>query len=100
MPFEILTGLDVADPEQYEMYRKDMKPILEKYGGGFRYDFVIKETLKSESDKKITRLFAIYFKDKASRLAFFSDPAYLKVRKQYYEPSVRARTVIAEYERE
>lgn len=41
-----------------------MGPILEAYGGGFRYDFWIRETLKSESSDPIDRVFAIYFQDK------------------------------------
>ena len=99
MAYEVLTAMEVTDPKLYGEYRKAMKPILEGFGGGFRYDFWIKETLQSEAPHPINRVFAIYFRDKDSRDAFFADPAYKLIRKKYFESSVNARTVIAEYER-
>ena len=36
MAFELLVGLEVSDEESYSKYRKEMTPLLEQYGGGFR----------------------------------------------------------------
>jgi uncharacterized protein (DUF1330 family) len=99
MSYEVLTAMEVTDAEAYGKYREAMRPILESYGGGFRYDFWIKETLQTDAKHPVNRVFAIYFKDKASREAFFANPEYLEIRRKYFEPSVKARTVIAEYER-
>ncbi|MCZ6856513.1 MAG: hypothetical protein O7F70_00805 [Gemmatimonadetes bacterium] len=38
---EILRGLNVADNDGYQAYRDAMFPLLERFGGGFRYDFTI-----------------------------------------------------------
>ena len=83
----------------YGEYRKGMSPILQRYGGGFRYDFVIGETLKSEASHPVTRLFAIFFPDRQTKEKFFADPEYKQVRERFFEKSVAGRTVIAEYER-
>ena len=45
---ELLVGLNVNDEEIYQDYRKAMYPLLEKIGGGFRYDFVVAKALKSQ----------------------------------------------------
>lgn len=99
MAFETITALNVTDQHMYGEYRKRMSPILANYGGGFRYDFVIGETLKSDAPHPITRVFAIYFPDRATKDRYFSDPAYQKIRAEFFEKSVSGRTVIAEYER-
>ena len=97
--YELLIGLHVVDHQMYQRYREGMLPILTRVGGGFRYDFTIDKTLRSEVDHPINRLFAIYFPDQASREAFFSDPEYRQVRTTYFDPAVKASTVIATYER-
>jgi len=99
MAFETLTALHVTDQTIYGEYRQRMSPILASYGGGFRYDFVIGETLQSEAPHPITRVFAIYFPDRAAKEKFFADSSYQKIRKEFFEKSVAARTVIAEYDR-
>ena len=99
MSFERIVGLHVIDDDLYTQYRKAMLPLLETFGGGFRYDFVVSKTLKSASDHEINRVFAIYFKDKDSSLQFFSHPEYLKIKDKYFTPAVKAGTVIAEHVR-
>ncbi len=96
---ENLVGLEVTDEAAYQKYREGMLPILARYGGGFRYDFRIAETLKSEVDAKINRLFMIHFPDRASKDGFFGDAEYLAVRREFFEPAVAAVTILAEYER-
>ncbi|MCR9140981.1 MAG: DUF1330 domain-containing protein [bacterium] len=100
MAHETLVGLDITDDPVYQSYREAMIPILTRYGGGFRYDLRVSEVLKSESDAgNINRLFIIYFPDRAAKDAFFSDAEYTQVRKQFFEPSVSAVTILAEYDR-
>nr|WP_246843697.1 DUF1330 domain-containing protein [Leptospira biflexa] len=99
LSLETIVGLQVKDEVLYAEYRKAMKPILEQYEGGFRYDFKIQEMLKSETKEPINRVFLIYFKNKESKLNFFADPEYKKVREKYFVPSVESTTQIAEYER-
>jgi uncharacterized protein (DUF1330 family) len=97
MKFEMLVGLHVTDRAMYAEYRKAMLAILRQYGGGFRYDFEVSQTLKSEVDHTINRVFAIYFDDESSRDRFFSDPEYKAVRERFFAGSVKATVVIAEY---
>ena len=94
---EVLVGLDVRDDEAYTKYRAGMGPILESFGGGFGYDFRIADVLRSESDVAINRVFTIRFPDRAAMDAFFSDPAYLEVKAQFFEPSVNGTQIIAQY---
>jgi len=97
--FERLVGLHVTDDAAYQAYRDAMTPLLNACGGGFRYDFKIAETLRSDTHSPINRVFAIHFPDQATSNAFFSDDAYLKIRAEYFERSVAATTILATYER-
>ena len=99
MAFEMIVGLTVSDDAGYQSYRDAMTPLLTAQGGGFRYDFVVSKALKSASPHVINRVFAIYFKHKASKDAFFSQPEYKAIRARHFEHAVTGRTVIAEYER-
>lgn len=95
---EMLVGMEILDPERYRAYRKAMLPLLEQIGGSFRYDFTVGETLKSASDHVMTRVFTIAFPDADTRDRFFSDPAYLEIKRQHFEGAVGGTTIIAEYE--
>jgi uncharacterized protein (DUF1330 family) len=99
MPFEMLVGLQVLDDAIYDQYREAMKPVLQRFGGGFRYDFRVAEVLRSESSPLINRVFTIHFADEASKNAFFSDAAYLEIRQRFFKRSVGATTIISEYQR-
>ena len=99
MAYERCVGLQVVDEALYGQYRQAMLPILTRFGGRFRYDFKIHETLKSETAAPINRVFVIAFESKADNDAFFKDPDYLKVRETFYKPSVAQATTLAAYER-
>jgi uncharacterized protein (DUF1330 family) len=99
MSYELMVGLQVKDDDNYSLYRKAMTPLLETYGGGFRYDFKVSETLKNDEKRPINRVFAIFFKDKESMSSFFSNPEYLSIKKEFFEVSVEATTIISEYVR-
>lgn len=94
---ETLVGLHVTDDEGYRRYRAGMTPILRAHGGRFRYDFRVSEVLIGETPEPINRVFVIAFPNAEAQRAFFSDPAYLAVRKCHFDPSVAAITRIAVY---
>ena len=95
MSYEILVGLDIKNDQLYQKYRDEMKPILEAYGGRFRYDFKVSDVLLSETSNEINRVFTITFPDVKNKEAFFSDTAYLAIKKTYFEASVAATTIIS-----
>lgn len=99
MAYEMMVGLNVKDNDVYTEYRAAMKPLLVQAEGGFRYDFMVSETLKAESGDDINRVFAIYFGDKLKMESFFSNPDYLKVKEEFFERSVVSTTIISQYER-
>ena len=99
MAHEMIIAMNVTDPTTYAEYRKGMMPILATYSGGFRYDLIVSDVLRSASPHPITRLFALYFRDRPAREAFFADPEYLRIRAEYFERSVDGYTVLAEHDR-
>lgn len=99
MSFERIAGLFVTDDAAYDTYRAEMKPIMARYGGAFRFDFRVSETLTSSAPHEINRVFLMRFPDEASCDAFFADPEYLAVRARLFDASVRAVSVIARYTR-
>jgi len=97
MSIERLVGVYVTDEDAYQTYREKMFPILKSYGGDFGYDFKIAEVLKSEVSSPMNRVFTIYFKDEDSMDSFFNDESYLKIKLQYFKPSVSHVTEISKY---
>jgi uncharacterized protein (DUF1330 family) len=95
---ETLMGLDVSDDDGYQAYRDAMSPLLERIGGGFRYDFTIAKTLRSSAGHEINRVFIIYFPNRQARDRFFDDEAYREIRGRLFETSVRDTTIIGEWE--
>ncbi len=95
---EILVGLDVADSDGYQAYRDAMFPLLERTGGGFRYDFTIAKILRNSAGHEINRLFVIYFPNRQARDRFFDDEAYRKIKERLFETSVKDTTIIGEWE--
>lgn len=99
MSFENVVGLHVVDEKGYQAYRDEMIPILETYGGHFRYDFAVSNVLKGEAQHPINRVFIIVFPDRDAQKRFFTDPAYLRVRETFFVASVAGVTRLAEYDR-
>ena len=97
MPFTYLVGLHVTDDDAYDAYRAGMMPILERYGGGFGYDFRVAQTLRSPTPERIDRVFTIYFPDEPTAEAFFSDVTYLEVKRRHFAGAVGATTIMAAY---
>ncbi|PHZ84124.1 DUF1330 domain-containing protein [Paremcibacter congregatus] len=98
MKYEMMVGLEVTDDDLYSQYRAAMMPILQRYGGGFRYDFRVSEVLKNAEGRPINRVFAIYCDSKASMDAFFADEGYLQAKQEFFAPSVGETTIISQYE--
>jgi uncharacterized protein (DUF1330 family) len=92
-----LVGLHELDDGAYDDCRAAMRPILDRFGGGFRYDFKIAEVLQSESTEPINRVFTIHFADETSKDAFFAHPDYQVIRERHFEHSVTNTVVISEY---
>lgn len=97
MNYEMVVGLKIKDDKLYSKYREEMKPLLDKAGGGFRYDFKVAEVLKNEEGREINRLFTIHFGSKELSDRFFSDPEYLQIKNKYFNESVEATTIISQY---
>jgi len=94
---EILVGLRVTDEAGYGRYRAAMTPILGRYGGMFRYDFVVSRVLAGER-RAINRVFVISFPDEPARHAFFADEAYVQVRTEHFASSADSAEVIAAFD--
>ena len=94
---ESLVALEVTDDAGYQAYRDGMTPILEGYGGRFRWDFRVSEVLHHDGEERVNRVFILSFPDAATKEAFFSDPDYLAVRAEHFDRSVTAVARIAEY---
>jgi len=87
---ELTVGLLLADHEKYAAYRAAIAPLLEAAGAGFRYDFEVSRTLKSEASHDINRVFVLRFPDRGSKERFFADPRYVDIRARLYAPAVEA----------
>ena len=84
----------------YHLMSQPGTTVLEKIGGGFRYDFVVAKTLKSQVSHDINRVFTIYFPSVEAKNSFFSDQEYLTIREKFFDNSVTNTAFIAEYENE
>jgi len=97
MSYEMLVGLHVTNDKIYQEYREAMKPILAEYGGGFKCDFKVSETLFPTDNKDINRVFIIYFDDENTMECFFAHPDYLKVKEKYFQNSVSNTVIFSSY---
>jgi uncharacterized protein (DUF1330 family) len=96
---ETLMALNVTDADGYARYRAAMTPLLAAHGGSFGLDLWVGEVLRSPTSKPFNRIFTILFPSLERREAFFSNPDYKAVRKEFFEPSVSAVTELGRLER-
>ena len=94
--FTELIGLEVREQGLYAEYRARMTPILHAHGGRFGVDLEVSRVLKG-SDAALNRVFTIVFPSRAASVAFFADPAYLAVRREWFEPAVAHVARLAEW---
>jgi uncharacterized protein (DUF1330 family) len=99
MTFERIMGLHVIDDDEYQKYREGMEPILNAMGGSFGFDFKIAEVLRSKTEDEINRVFTIEFPSKIVMEEFFSDPAYIEIKKRHFDASVKSKTLISTHEK-
>jgi len=99
MSFERIMALEVTDDDVYQKYREHMIPILHSFGGSFGFDFKVSEVLKSKTDAAINRVFTLDFPSKTIMDDFFTDPAYLAVKDEYFQKSVKSVTIISMHEK-
>ena len=97
MSYEMTVGMWVEDQASYAQYRTEIRPLLEEFGGAFRYDFIVAQVVHNESGTEINRVFVLQFPDQSTKERFFADPRYLEIRRRWFEPAVKARVTIAEY---
>jgi len=69
----------INDPEAYEEYKKQAKPIAEKYGGVYRVRGGALETVESDLWTP-TRMVVIEFPDMTRAQAFVNSPEYAPVK--------------------
>ncbi len=91
-------GMQIENRELYAEYRRRMLPLLEAAGGSFGVDVWVSEVLRSPAAASFNRLFTLRFPTVAAREAFFGSAEYAAVKKTYFDPSVSARTVLAQFE--
>jgi uncharacterized protein (DUF1330 family) len=96
MACEMLVALNVVDDRLYSAYRRGMTPILEKFGGGFRFDVTVQTTLKTELPHPVNRVFIISFPDAERKAAFFADSDYQKVKKEFFSAAVKDTAILSE----
>ena len=96
---ETLVGLHVTDDAGYARYRAAMTPILQRFGGWFRYDFEVARVLQPADGPPLNRVFIICFPDAQAKKAFFADPDYRQVRDEHFTASVGTTAILAEYTR-
>lgn len=97
--YEMLMAMNITDDVQYTAYRAAMTPVLHAHGGSFGYDFKVSEVLISETPEPVNRVFTIRFPDMAAKDAFFSNGDYQQIKAEYFNASVSAVTMIADYQK-
>lgn len=78
MPAFLIVDTKITNPEAYEAYKAQAKPIAEKYGGVYRARGGAMEVVESDLWTP-TRLVVIEFPDMAAAKAFMTAPEYQPV---------------------
>ncbi len=79
----LIANITVTDPEQYEVYREQMLPVVAHYGG--RYLVRAGAVHWLEGDLSLDRLVVIEFDSLEQARSFYDSPEYaplLKLRKE------------------
>lgn len=97
--FGMLVGLRVIDDEAYGRYRSEMVPILSRFGGSFRRDYRVSESLAG-GPEGVNRVFVIAFPDRTAKDAFFADAEYRQVRARHFDQAVTETDIVATFPEE
>ncbi|MFH1626414.1 MAG: DUF1330 domain-containing protein [Pseudomonadota bacterium] len=70
----LIVDVDVAEPDQYETYKREAPRLVEKHGG----EYLVRggEFEVIEGEWKPTRLVVLRFPDRQAVHALFADPEY------------------------
>ena len=82
MPAYLIADTNVTNPERYEEYKRQVSPLIERFGGRYVVRGGPHDVL--EGDWTPTRLVVLEFPDMASLRAWYDSPEYapLKVLRQ------------------
>ena len=80
MPAFLLVDTKIKNAEKYEEYKKQAKPIAEKYGGRYRARGGAMDVVQNELWNP-TRLVLIEFPDMDCAKAFLADEDYQPIKK-------------------
>lgn len=80
MPAFLIVDTKIHDPEAYEAYKAQAKPIAEKYGGVYRARGGAMEVVEGDLWTPV-RLVIIEFPDADAARAFVNSPEYAPVAK-------------------
>ena len=78
MPAYLIADTDVTDPERYEEYKRQVTPLVERFGGCYRSRGGKHEVL--EGDFEPVRVVVLEFPDMQSLKAFYNSPEYAPVK--------------------
>jgi uncharacterized protein (DUF1330 family) len=73
----VFAQIEVTDPATYDDYRKQVLPVVTKYGGRFIVRGGRAETL--EGDGRPARLVIVEFPDMAAARRFYDSPEYQEI---------------------
>ena len=78
----LIADTNVTDPQRYEEYKRQVQPLIERFGGSYVVRGGPHDVL--EGDWTPTRLVVLEFPDMASLRAWYDSPEYapLKVLRQ------------------
>lgn len=70
----MIVDVDISDPQQYELYKRDVPALIRRHGGEYLVRGGAFEVV--EGDWRPTRLVLFRFPDRAAVKAFLADPGY------------------------
>lgn len=79
MPAYLISTIEITDPAGYEEYRKQVAPVLQKYGGRFLVRGGAYETLEGEWPE--WRHVVLEFPSKEQARAWYDSPEYTPLKR-------------------
>jgi uncharacterized protein (DUF1330 family) len=89
----LIADIDITDPTTYEDYKRQVAPLIARFGGRYLARGGLHEVL--EGDWEPHRLVVLEFPDMASLKAWYDSPEYAPI-KQIRENSAEGRLIALE----
>ena len=89
----LIADIDITDPATYEDYKRQVAPLIARFGGRYVARGGRHEVL--EGDWELHRLVMLEFPDMASLKAWYDSPEYAPV-KQIRDTSAKGRLIALE----